>query len=50
MSKMGYLTTAYTLIWAAVLFYLLRLGVMRRKLEKRLMRAEEKLKGRESGL
>ncbi|NOY87585.1 MAG: CcmD family protein [Deltaproteobacteria bacterium] len=47
MSKIGYLTIAYTVIWAAVLFYLLRLGVMRRNLEKKLSSVEERLKGRE---
>ena len=47
MSKISYLAIAYTIIWAAVGFYLLRLGVLRRGLEKQLAALEEKLKSRE---
>ena len=47
MSNVFYMVLAYTVIWMAVLVYLVRLGGMRRKLEARLARVEDRIRDTE---
>jgi len=44
MSNVWYMILAYTVIWMAVLAYLVRLGGMRRKLEARLNGVEDRIR------
>ncbi|TNF45877.1 CcmD family protein [bacterium] len=46
MSNVFYVVTAYTIIWIAILVYMIRLGDMRRKLEARLARVEGQIQER----
>lgn len=49
MSKLAYLFAAYSAIWAAVLIYLVRLGMRRRALEARVDSLERAAGSREEG-
>ena len=49
MNNIFYMLTAYSIIWMAVLVYLIRLGGMRRKLEARLARVEDQIREVEQG-
>jgi len=44
MNNLFYMVMAYTLIWMAVLVYLVRLGIMRKKLEARMARVEDRIR------
>ena len=43
MKNLGYLFAAFALIWAGVLLYLVRLSSLRKHLEQRISRVEERL-------
>lgn len=49
MSNVFFMVTAYTVIWMAVLIYFVRLGGMRRNLEDRLARIEDRIRDVEQG-
>jgi CcmD family protein len=48
MTDMFYLFTAYALVWAGVLIYMIRLTSLRRQLEERIKGIEDRLEDKGS--